>query len=219
MGLVISFFQDLLLPYVRGGSAQRSDPVLFIYHFWKNIVEHFLWDTSIQVTPPFRRHKTWSRKNVHCILGPENWVSPPFWGHLSNQKVTDHKIVGNLKCPLVTMPTAFKTWVNSSKSMSCACGNSTHNIAEISWSWFFIHYPAAWSNDCLRFWRLRKQTPFSALMKRFHLSVYCQQIPAQLPFSGPFAMVPRMSHEQRLHCSSLYVYFLLTNNTSFTNLV
>ena len=34
MGLVISFFKDLLLPYVRGGSAQRSDPVLsFIYHF------------------------------------------------------------------------------------------------------------------------------------------------------------------------------------------
>ena len=28
------FFQDLLLPFVRGGSSHRSDPVLsFIYHF------------------------------------------------------------------------------------------------------------------------------------------------------------------------------------------
>ena len=57
-----------------------------------------LGDTSIQVAPPFRRHKTWSRKNVQiisvfvtCILGHENWVSPPFRGHLGNQKVTDHK--------------------------------------------------------------------------------------------------------------------------------
>ena len=114
-GLGYFFFQDFL-PYVRGGSSQRSDPVLFIYHFLKNIVEHFLWDTSIQGTPPFRRHKTWSRKNVYiisvfvtCILGPENWVSPPFRDYLSNQKVTDHKIVDNLKCSLVTMSTAFKT--------------------------------------------------------------------------------------------------------------
>ena len=202
-GLGYLFFQDLLLPFVRGGSSHRSDPVLsFIYHFWKNIVGHFLWDTSIQVTPPFRRHKTWSRKNVHiisvfvtCILGPENWVSPPFRRHLSNQKVTDLKIVDNLKCSLVTMPTAFKTRVNSSKSMSCACGNSTHNIAEISWSWFFIHYPDAWNNDCSRFKCLREQTPFPALIKRFYLLVNYQLIPAQLPSRGPFAMVPRMSHE------------------------
>ena len=33
-GLGYLFFQDLLLPFVRGGSSQRSDPVLsFIYHF------------------------------------------------------------------------------------------------------------------------------------------------------------------------------------------
>ena len=109
------------------------------YLFFQDLLKHFLWDTSIQVTPPFRRHKTWSRKNVHiisvfvtCILGPENWVSPPFRRQLSNQKVTDLKIVDNLKCSLVTMPTAFKTRVDSSKSMSCACGSSTHNIAEIS---------------------------------------------------------------------------------------
>ena len=33
-GLGYLFFQDLLLPFVRGGSSHRSDPVLsFIYHF------------------------------------------------------------------------------------------------------------------------------------------------------------------------------------------
>ena len=32
-GLGYFFFQDVLLPYVRGGFSQRSDPVLFIYHF------------------------------------------------------------------------------------------------------------------------------------------------------------------------------------------
>ena len=32
-GLGYFFFQNVLLPYVREGSSQRSDPVLFIYHF------------------------------------------------------------------------------------------------------------------------------------------------------------------------------------------
>ena len=33
----------------------------------------------------------------------------------------------------------------------CTCGSSTHNIAEISKSWFLIHYLAAWNNGCSRF--------------------------------------------------------------------
>ena len=33
----------------------------------------------------------------------------------------------------------------------CTYGSSTHNIAEISKSWFLIHYLAAWNNGCSRF--------------------------------------------------------------------
>ena len=33
----------------------------------------------------------------------------------------------------------------------CTCGSSTPNIAEISKSWFLIHYLAAWINGCSRF--------------------------------------------------------------------
>ena len=33
----------------------------------------------------------------------------------------------------------------------CTCGSSTPNIAEISKSWFLIHYLAAWNNGCSRF--------------------------------------------------------------------
>ena len=35
---------------------------------------------------------------------------------------------------------------------NCTCGSSTHNIAEISKSWFLIYYLAAWNNGCSRFW-------------------------------------------------------------------
>ena len=76
---------------------QGPIPCPLIYHFWQNTVETLLWDISLR-TPPFGGHKIWSRKNVYiifvfvtCILGPENWVSPPFRGHVSNQKVTNHK--------------------------------------------------------------------------------------------------------------------------------
>ena len=31
-------------------------------------VEPLLWDTSIQGTPPFRRHKIWSQKSAHIIF-------------------------------------------------------------------------------------------------------------------------------------------------------
>ena len=68
------FFQDLLLPYVRGGSVQRSDPVPFYIPF----LEEYRWNLSFG-TPPFSGQKIWSLKNVYkvsvfvtCILGPEN---------------------------------------------------------------------------------------------------------------------------------------------------
>ena len=71
-------------------------------------MEPLLWDASVQETPPFRGHKIWSQKNVHIIfvlvnflkshlyLGERDtyffWVPKPgFRGHLSTQKVTDHK--------------------------------------------------------------------------------------------------------------------------------
>ena len=59
---------------------------------------------------------------------------------------------------------AFKTWPTTNrvdtskstlitislKSTFCTCGNSTHNIAEISLSWFFFALCSCF--DCSRFW-------------------------------------------------------------------
>ena len=42
-------------------------------------------------------------------------------------------------------------WAISLTSMYCTCGISTHNTAEISYSRFFLHFLAAWNNDCSRF--------------------------------------------------------------------
>ena len=50
----------------------------------------------------------------------------------------------------------------------------------------FIHYLAAWNNDCWRFRGLRGQTPFCALIKTFSLLANYQQIPAQPPFRDTF---------------------------------
>ena len=103
----IYFFQNILLPKAL---PQGPIPYPVTYPFWQITVGPLLWDTSIQVTPPFEGHKTWSRKNVHIISvfvtsikgkllfrrkGHFFWVqtlvSPLFRGHLSNQKVTDDK--------------------------------------------------------------------------------------------------------------------------------
>ena len=44
--------------------------------------EPFLWDTSVQGTPPSRGHKIWFRKNVHTIFVPVAFVegTPLFRG-------------------------------------------------------------------------------------------------------------------------------------------
>ena len=99
--------------YPTYGRAPPQGPIPYpvTYHFWQITVEPLLWDTSIQVTPPFGGQKIWSPKNVHIISvfvtsiegkplfrgkGHFFWVqtlvSPLFRGHLSNQKVTDDKI-------------------------------------------------------------------------------------------------------------------------------
>ena len=69
--------------------------------------------------------------------------------------------------------------------MYCTCGNSAHYLAEISYSWSFMHYLAAWNNDSSRFHSLREQTPFSALIKIFYLLFnFFLQASVQTPFRG-----------------------------------
>jgi len=66
------------------------------------------------------------------------------------------------------------------------CGNSTHYIAEISYSWSFLHYL---KNDCSRSHSLREQTPFSALhVSSFNNVVY--RVPqSSLLWTSPFPLV------------------------------
>ena len=69
-------------------------------------LEPLLWDTSVQGTPP--QNLVLKNTSNLCIcylcswdtsiqgkgtlfLGPKTQIQPPFRGHLSNQKVTDHK--------------------------------------------------------------------------------------------------------------------------------
>ena len=75
-------------------------------------VEPILWDTSVQVTPPFGGHNIWSPKNVDTIFvfvssgegtllfmgkglffdsGSPNPDSISIRVHLNTQKVTNHK--------------------------------------------------------------------------------------------------------------------------------
>ena len=107
------FFQDLLLPYVRGGSVQRSDPVPFYIPF----LEEYRWSLSFG-TPPFSGQKIWSLKmfTKSLYLLPAFWVPktgfhPHSGDTLAIKKWLTTKIVD--MCSLVTMPTAFKTWINS----------------------------------------------------------------------------------------------------------
>ena len=74
--------------------------------------------------------------------------------------------------------------------MYCTCGNSAHYsyIAEISSSWSFMHYLSAWNNDCSRFHSLREETPFSALIKVFHLLVNFLTSPSPTSIQGHFPM-------------------------------
>ena len=71
--------------------------------------------------------------------------------------------------------------------MYSTCGNSAHYIAEISYSLSFMLYLVALNKDCSRFHSLRKQTPFSALIKIFYLLFnFFWQAPARPPFRGHF---------------------------------
>ena len=128
------------------------------------------WNLSFG-TSPFRGHKIWSQKNVHLIFvfvtsiegtplfrgkGHVFWVPKLGFnlhsgGTLALEKWLTTKSVDKFKCTPARMTTAFTTWSTSLKSIYCTCGNSTNNVAEISSSWFCIHYLAAWNNDCSRF--------------------------------------------------------------------
>ena len=96
--------------------AKSSYNLCICYLFWT--------DTSIQGKGTFFLGPETSGFNLHSCMD-----------HLSNQsasKVTDRKNRRyKFKGSLVTMVKAFKTWINSLKSMHCICGISTHNIAEI----------------------------------------------------------------------------------------
>ena len=96
----------------------------------------FLWNTPIQGTPLFRRHKILSRKNVHIIFvsvtsieetplfrgkGHFVWVLKPWFNlHLGDTLALKKWLTKNcdkFKCTLVTMMTAFTKWTISLKSM------------------------------------------------------------------------------------------------------
>ena len=83
------------------------------------------------------------------------------------------------------MTTAFQRLLSKmNQLMYCTCGDSTHYIAEISYSRSFLHYL---KTDCSRFHSLRQQTPFSALIKIFYLLVnFFKKNPFQPPFRGHF---------------------------------
>ena len=171
-----------------------------------------IWDTSIQETPQSRGHKIWSLKNVHIIFvfpmsiegtlplfrGKRHffWVLKPGFNFHSGETLAiklwlTTKIVDKFKCSLVTIVTAFKTWINSLKSMYCTCGNSIHSIVDDL---------AAWSNDCSRFRSLREQMPYSVLIKIFYLLVNYQQPQPSLhlgdtSIQGTLALVQKVSPE------------------------
>ena len=132
--------------------------------------EQLQWNPSFG-TSPFRGHKIWSRKNGHLIFVfvtsvegtplfrgkghlfcvPKHRFNLHFGDTLALEKWLTTKSVDKFKCTPARMTEAFTTWSISLKSIYCTCGNSTYNVAEISLSWFCIHYLAAWNNDCSRF--------------------------------------------------------------------
>ena len=161
----------------------------------------FWMDTSIQGKGTFFLGPETSGFNLH------SWITLAI---KRASKVTDRKNrLYKFKGSLVTMVTAFKTWINSLKSMHCICGNSTHNIAEIRRDKlimvFFIYFLAAWNDDCSRFRSLWKRMPLSALIIIFYLLVNYWQTSAQPPFKsdtsfqGTCALFPRVSPEYRFH--------------------
>ena len=101
------------------------------------IVKPFLWDTSIQGTHPFRGHKIRSRRNVQIIfvfiISIEGTPLFKERGTFSGSRNPDlTSIQGTPEHSKTDLPLKI-------------------TITSISWSWFFIHYLAAWNNDCSRF--------------------------------------------------------------------
>ena len=132
---IFFFPRTFCYPTYEDAPPQCPIPYPFIYYSWQITVEPLLWDISIQVTPPFRGHKIWSRKNVHIVsvfvtsikgkpllrgratfLGSKPWFHLHSGDTLAIKKLMTTKIV---VCSQVTMETDYKTWINSLKSMSC----------------------------------------------------------------------------------------------------
>ena len=124
--------------------------------------------TSIQGTPPFRRHKIWSRKNVHIIFvsvtsieGTAHLYSektekrdtfsgyPTFILHSGGTLALKKWLRKSLNFTLTYHNDAFRNWKISIKSMYCDihCRNSTCkcNITEVRLTYYIItiHYPVA----------------------------------------------------------------------------
>ena len=89
------------------------------------------------------------------------------------------------------MATTFKTLTISLKLMYCTCGNSAHNIAEINQLRFFIHYLAAWNNDCSRFQGRIKKYFIRWLINSTNPSLNLHLGDASI--QGTLALVPRVS--------------------------
>ena len=85
-------------------------------------VEPLLWDTSIQETLPFRRHKIWSWKNVLIILLP--LLKGPFYSR-ERDTFSDSQNPGFDLQSGYTL--TLKTWLTT----NCTCVNSTYNVAEM----------------------------------------------------------------------------------------
>ena len=110
-----------------------------------------------QGTLPFRGQKIWSRKNVRIIfVSVTSTEGAPLFRRKGHFKLRFSLYSGDIL--------AFKTWPTTNrvdtskstlitislKSTFCTCGNSTHNIAEISWSWLFFALCSCFA--CSRFW-------------------------------------------------------------------
>ena len=108
-------------------------------------------------TFPFRGQKIWSRKNVRIIFASvTSTEGAPVFRRKGHFKPRFSLYSGDTL--------AFKTWPTTNrvdtskstlmtislKSTFCTCGNSTHNIAEISLSWFFFALYSCFA--CSRFW-------------------------------------------------------------------
>ena len=123
--------------------------------FWKPLFKGQLHSGGTKFGPLLKGH-LYSGERGHFFLVPKlgfNFHSGVTW---ALKKWLTTKIIDMFKCTRVTITTAFKTWTISLTLMYCTCGNSTQR----QWSRCFIHYLAAWDNDCSRFWLRIKEKSF-----------------------------------------------------------